>query len=102
VVVGEFGGWARDGGCPEPGPLKVPCPADAGYTERAGGKLLAVEGEALPGDAVPHEDQAGQVRDQAPGPPGPDVRQPQSGAEVADDRRVVQPGVRADAGPQIR
>jgi hypothetical protein len=55
LVVGEFGGWARDGGRPEPGPLKVPCPADAGYTERVGGKLLAVEGEALPADGVPHE-----------------------------------------------
>ena len=54
------------------------------------------------GKALGGAEQAGQVRDQAPGPPGTDVRQPRSGAEVADDRLVVRPGVLADAGPQIR
>src|SRR5450631_153122 len=53
--MGDLGGWARDSGRPEPEPLKVAYPAGAGYTERVGGKLLAVEDEALPGDAVPHK-----------------------------------------------
>jgi hypothetical protein len=37
------------------GPLQVPGPSDAGDTKRMGGKLLAVKGEAFPGNAVQYE-----------------------------------------------
>ena len=54
-MVTEVGERAGDGGRPKAGTLQLPGPADTGYTERMGGKLVAGEGEAVPGNAVQYK-----------------------------------------------